>query len=165
MKTQAAAYWIALAVFGLVLHSEYRRGALPALHRVAGRAGSALCRLTTRAERAFAVATVFSQKSTLDHPLLASAYARGLAQAESDLQRQQARDQAEQLRDFARAEAAMVRTQADLERSQIDRIRWCARSQMRLSNTANRRMMVINPAGRAKTSGQVVIVDDDDADF
>ena len=35
MNAQKVAYWVALAVFGLALHSAYQRGEFPSIHRVA----------------------------------------------------------------------------------------------------------------------------------
>jgi hypothetical protein len=58
MDTNKAAYWIALGVLALGLNSEYRHGSFVALHRVSEYAGSALCRMATRAEQTVAVARV-----------------------------------------------------------------------------------------------------------
>lgn len=56
MDTNKAAYWIAVGVLALGLNSEYLKGNFVVLHRVAARADAALCGISARAERTFAVA-------------------------------------------------------------------------------------------------------------
>jgi hypothetical protein len=49
MDTNKAAYWVALGVLALGLNSEYQHGNFAALHQVAERTSSTLCRISTRA--------------------------------------------------------------------------------------------------------------------
>jgi len=154
MNTQKAAYWLALAVFGLALHSEYQHGSFPALHRVAGCAGSTLYRIARHAEQTLAMAVPQTAPSAFrTDDLEANAKARELAEAKAELAREEAQDKAEELReqtrdvaellrDQARARAAMIRAQVQLQRAQIEQIHRCVRSQLRASNVVNRRIVV-----------------------
>jgi len=174
MNTQKAAYWLALAVFGLALHSEYRHGSFPALHRAADRASFTLCQLATHAERAVAVAKLLIVRPALGtNDLLAAADARQLregraemlrdqVQSQIELHRNLAQEQAEMLRDQSRARADMVRTLVDLRRAQFEQARSRMASQILVSNTANRRMIVVRPSGCSKTSSRVAIIGSDD---
>ena len=173
MNTQKAAYWLALAVFGLALHSEYRHGSFPALHRAADRASFTLCQLATHAERAVAVAKLLIVRPLATDGLLAAADARQLregraemlrdqVQSQIELHRNLAQEQAEMLRDQSRARADMVRALVDLRRTQFEQARSRMASQILISNTANRRMIVVRPSGCSKTSSRVAIIGSDD---
>jgi hypothetical protein len=96
MDTNKAAYWIALGVLVLGLNSEYRHGSFVGLHRVAEYAGSALCRMATRAEQTLAVARVLvrSERFPVDG-LVAATGGAETARAQGELLRDQARDEAE----------------------------------------------------------------------
>ena len=76
MDTNKAAYWIALGVLALGLNSEYQHGRFVALHRVAEHAGSALCRIATRAEQTLAVARVVRGRQEFPADNLLSANSR-----------------------------------------------------------------------------------------
>ena len=177
MNTQKAAYWLALAVFGLALHSEYKHGSFPALHRAAGCASATLCRLATHVEQSLALAGSESAPPALrTDDFDASAEARELAEARAELAREEAQDKAEQLReqaqdraealreqaqdraqllrDQARAQAEMIRAQVPMQRAQIEQIHRCVRSQLRESNAVNRRIVVLCPRSRAKVTVQ-----------
>jgi hypothetical protein len=128
MNTTKATYWIALATFALALNSEYRHGKFPGLHRVAGRAGTTLCRITTRAEQTLAMARLLTVRPGLPaQELLASNAAeiaenqaemlREQARDEAEVLREQGRDQAETLRDQVRAQADILRAEAQLQRA------------------------------------------------
>src|SRR5260221_11595842 len=106
MNTNKAAYWIALGVFALTLNSEYRHGSFVPLHRVAEHAGSALCRVTARAEKTLVVST--APKSHQEFPadnLLAADARTEMARAHGGLDR----DKAEFHRDEVPAQAEVIR--------------------------------------------------------
>ncbi len=84
MNTNKAAYWIALGVFALTLNSEYRHGSFVPLHRVAEHAGSALCRITARAEKTLAVATAPRGHQEFPADNLLAADSRGANAARGD---------------------------------------------------------------------------------
>lgn len=151
MNTNKVLYWVVLGVFILGLHSEYRNGRFPAIHRVAGRAESTICRLVTRAEQTVALARVLtaSRPSGVDE-LMASARDREFAQAE--MLRDQTRAHAELLRDQVQAQADMIRAQAELRQSQIEQIRWRTQSQFKFTNAAQRRVTLICPKTGARIS-------------
>jgi hypothetical protein len=146
MDTNKAAYWIALGVFALALNSEYRHGSFVPLHRVAEHAGSALCRMATRAEQTVAVARVFvsRERFTVDD-LLAASDGAEMARAQVELLRDQARDEAELLRDGVLAQADVIRVQAETQRAGVEQIRLRMRSRVRLARTVDRRVMVVCP--------------------
>jgi hypothetical protein len=151
MNTNKLMYWIVLGVFALGLHSEYRNGRLPAIHRVAEHAESALCRIVARAEQTVALARVLTNPQPLAaDDLFASARGREMAQAE--LLRDQARAHAQLLGDQVRAQADLIRAQAELQRSQIEQIHWRTHSQFRLTNAANRPVTLICPKTGARIS-------------
>lgn len=145
MNTNKTAYWIALGVLALGLNSEYRQGNFVALHRVAERAGSVLCRATTRAEQTWAVARLLtSRQELLADSRLASVDTREMARNEAELVREQAREQAELIRDRVRdemlARADVIRAQAEVRRAEMEQIGVRARSHYRLTRTVNRRV-------------------------
>ena len=150
MDTNKASYWIALGVLALGLNSEYQHGSFVALHRVAEHAGSALCRMATRAEQTVAVARVFTSRErfTVDDLLAASDRAE-MARAQVELLRDQARDEAELLRDRLReevqAQADVIRAQAETQRAEVEQIRLRMRSQFRLARMVDRRVVVVCP--------------------
>jgi len=150
MDTNKAAYWIALAVFALALNSEYQHGRFVPLHRVSEHAGSALCRMATRAEQTLAVARVpvRSEQFPVDGLVTAIGGAE-VARAQGELVRDQARDEAELLRDRLReqvqAQADVIRAQAETQRAEVEHIRLRIRSQFRLARTVDRRVVVVCP--------------------
>ena len=165
MNTNKAAYWIALGVLALGLNSEYQHGRFVALHRVAGRAGSVLCQISTRAEQALAVARILtSREVSLPDNLLASAEGAEMARAQAEMLREQAQDEAElfrdtvrdTVRDEVRAHADVLRARAAIQRTEIEQIRWRARSQFRLARTADRRVTLVCP----KTGARIAVNDD-----
>jgi len=133
MNANKAAYWIAVAALALGLNSEYREGNFVGLHRVADRAGSVLCRLTTRAEQTLAVAQLkllTTPEEDLPNTLRASADAYEMAQASAEIVREQSqsREEAElfrdevrdRMRDEIRAQADVIRAQAKIRRAEIE---------------------------------------------
>jgi hypothetical protein len=158
MDTNKAAYWIALGVLALALNSEYQHGSFVALHRVAENAGSALCRMATRAEQTLAVARVLvrSERFPVDGPVAATDGGE-VARAQEELLRDQAREEAELLRDGLReevqAQADAIRAQAEVRRTEIEQIRLRVRSQFRLARTVDRRVLVVCP----KTSVRIAV--------
>jgi hypothetical protein len=175
MNTNKTAYWIALGVLALGLNSEYRQGNFVALHRVAERAGSVLCRAATRAEQTLAVARLLtSRQELLADSRLASADTREMAWNEAELVRERAREQAELVRDRVRdemlARADVIRAQAEVRRAEMKQIGVRARSQYRLTRTVNRRVsaecqgtetrMVIQDAAEPADASTDVEVDD-----
>ena len=154
MNTNKIMYWLAVGVFVLGLHSEYRNGRFPAIHRVAEHAGSALCRMATRAEQTIALARVLtSDQASATDDLLVSARDRELAQVETV--RDQALAHAELLREQARAQADLIRAQAELQRSQVEQIRWRTQSRFKFTNAAQRRVMLVCPKTGARISVSV----------
>jgi hypothetical protein len=170
MNTQKAAYWLALAVFGLVLHSEYGHGSFPAVHRVADRASFTLCRLATHAERAVALARLIAIRPQLEaSQLLAAADATELTdsqaellreqvQNEIELRRVQVRDNAELLRGQTYARVDMIRALVDVRRAQLDQARSRMRAQIFTRNSANRRLVAVRPVDCSKTRTQVAVI-------
>jgi hypothetical protein len=158
MDTNKAAYWIALGVLALGLNSEYRHGNFVAAHRVAERAGSVLCGISTRAQQSLAVALGMTNREKFRaDDLLAANEERQMARAEAEIAREQARARAEmvseRVRDEIRAQADAIREQAEMERRQIEQIRWRTASQIGLARTANRRMTVVCP----KTGSRITL--------
>jgi hypothetical protein len=167
MNTNNAVYWIALGVLALGLNSEYQHGKFAALHRVAERADSVLCQITTHAEQTLAVATgLTSRGDRAVDDLLASTAGAEMARDQAELVREQARDQAEllvrnmvrdrvreQVRDKISAQAEIIRAQAEMRRAEIEQIRFRTSSQFRLAGTANRRITVVCP----KTGARIVV--------
>ena len=99
-NTDKAVYWIALGVVALALNNEYSQGSFARLHQVAARADSALCRVSMRAERTLAWATAFAGRDRLPvDNLLASTDAAESVRAQSEMLREDAREEAELLRD------------------------------------------------------------------
>jgi hypothetical protein len=146
METNKAAYWIALGVLALGLNSEYQHGRFVAVHRVAEHAGSALCRMATRAEETLAVAKVLVSRERFPVDGLVAATGGGeMARAQSELLRDQARDEAELLRDGVQAQADVIRAQAEAQRAEVERIRVRMRSQFRLARAVDRRVVVVCP--------------------
>jgi len=165
MNTQKAAYWLALAVFGLALHSEYQHGSFPALHRAAGCAGSTLYRIATHVEQTLAMVspqTAPPASRADDFDVSAEArevaeanaeWAREEAQDKAEELREQAQDRAELLRDQAGARVEMIRAQVEMQHAQTEQIHRCLRSQLRASHAVDRRIVVLCP----RTRGKVVV--------
>ncbi len=158
MDTNKAVYWIALGVLALGLNSEYQHGSFVAVHRVAEHAGSALCRMATRAEETLAVARVLTSRDRFPADGLSAATdGAEMARAQEELLRDQARDEAELLRDRLRDEvqsqADVIRAQAEVQRAEIEQIRVRMRSQVRLARTVDRRVTVVCP----KTGGRIAV--------
>jgi hypothetical protein len=151
MNTNKLMYWLVLGVFALGLHSEYRNGRFPAIHRVAEHAESRLCRIVAHAEQTVALARVLTSPQPLaTDDLFASSRDREMAQAES--LRDQVQSHSQLLREQVRAQADLIRAQAELQQSQIEQIRWHTQSQFRLTNAANRRVTLICPKMGARIS-------------
>jgi hypothetical protein len=150
MDTNKAAYWIAVGVLARGLNSAYRHGGFVAVHRVAERAGSVLCGISTRAEQSLAVALGMTNRENLRAgDLLDANEGTEMARAEAEIVREQARARAElvreRVRDEIRAQADAVREQTEMERAQIEQIRWRTSSQIGRVRTANRRVTVVCP--------------------
>ena len=151
MNTNKVLYWGVLGVFALGLRSEYQSGRLPAMQGLADRAESTVCRLVSRAEQTVALARVLTTPQPFAAgDLLASTRDREWAQAERV--RDQARAHAELLRERVQAQSELIRAQAELQRSQIEQIRWRTQSQLRFTNAARRRVMLICPKTGARIS-------------
>ncbi|SRR6266404_3068660 len=145
MDTNKAAYWIALGVFALALNSEYRHGSFVPLHRVVEHTGSALCRITARAERTLAVASLRARNdgSWMDDVPAAPGGAE-MARVQGELLRDQTWE-AEVLRDGLHARADAIRAQAEVQRAEIEQVRMRVRSQFRIARTVDRRVTVFCP--------------------
>jgi hypothetical protein len=161
MNTNQAAYWIALGVLALGLNNEYQHGKFVTLHKVAERADSALCRISARAEQTLAVARILtSREGGLADTPLASSDDVEMARAQSEMLREQARDGAallrdgvrDHVRDEIRAQTGVIRARTEVQRSLIEQIRWRARSQFRLANMGDRRVVVVCPKTGVKVA-------------
>jgi len=157
MDTNKAAYWIALGVLALGLNSEYQHGSFVALHRVAERGDSLLCRMSTRAEQTVAVAVGMTREDIPVNDLLAAKEGTEMARAEAEMAREQARARAEmvreRVRDEVRAQADVIRERVEMEREQIEQMRWHRASQVRLARTVNHRMTLVCP----KTGARITV--------
>ncbi len=162
MNTPKAAYWFALALFAVACHSEYQRGAFPALHRAANSAGATVCRLTTKAERTVAMARlIIGRPAPSTDELLADLDARQLEDARrlaadgAETAREEAQDRAEmlrgQVREQVRARAEVVRTQTEMRRAQIRKMRVLSQSRVRISNAVGLPVISVTP-GRCPQS-------------
>jgi hypothetical protein len=154
-----AIYWIALGAFALGLHSEYQRGNLPPLQRVADRAEATLCRLASRAEQTLAMARVLSRSPQPEIRVKEDWMAgqqvetdRVMAKQQARLNREFALRQAELNRAMALRQADLARTQARLDRMQIvlERARLIRehaleRAHFDLANAPRRRTSVLCP--------------------
>ncbi len=152
MNSNTVAYWIALGVLALGLHSEYRQGNFETLHRVADRADSVLCRLSTRAERTLVAARALTgrREFTADD-LLASTDADEMSRVE--VARENVQGQ-------IRAQADMIRAQVEMQRAQVRQIQSATRSQVRMARVVSHRVLIC-----PKTGVRVVVntsVDSDD---
>jgi hypothetical protein len=164
MDTNKAAYWIALGVLALGLNSEYQQGHFPVLHRVADRAGSVLCRISTRAEQTLAMATGPTSRERFQvDSLLASADRGEMAREQAEALREQARDAAEQVReavreqvrDQIRAQADVIRAQAEMRRAELEQFRSRTQSEVRFARTVSRRVMVTCPKSGERVAVRV----------
>jgi hypothetical protein len=179
MNTQKIAYWFALALFTVAVHSEYHRGAFPALHRAANSAGSTVCRLTTKAERTIAMARMIVGRPTRSTDgLLAGLDARQLmdakqlAEDKAEMAREEAQERAETLRDRVqdqvreqvrdrirdqiRVQAEIVRAQAELQRAQVRQI-VLTESRLHISNAVGRSMISVTPSRCAQPAIHVAV--------
>lgn len=152
MNIEKAAYWIALAVFGLALHSAYQRGEFPSLHRAAARASSELCQVATRAERTFAAARLSVNGSDQFAPtdeFMArnrSKIDRLLAVRRAQLNRAMALRQA----DLDRVQQQMEYVRVAMDRTQIEKLQGLDRMRVKLNDTSNQHMVVVCPATGAR---------------
>jgi hypothetical protein len=159
MNANKAAYWIAVGALALGLNSEYRQGNFAPLHRVADRAGSVLCRVTTRAEQTLAMAKLrTSAEASLSDALVASADAAEMAQARAEMLREQNRSREDaarlrdetrdglrdRVRDEVRAQADVIRAQVEMRRAEIE-IQLRTRSPFTLASAGNRDLMAFCP--------------------
>ena len=152
MDTNKAAYWVALGVLALGLNSEYQHGNFVALHQVAERAGSTVCRISTRAEQTLMALGITGREALPADDLVAASDRVEMARDEAESTREQARARAEmvreRVRDEIRAQADVLRAEADVRRAQIEQIRWRAMSQVRLTRADNHRVKVFCPKTR-----------------
>jgi hypothetical protein len=142
MNTNKAAYWIAVGALALGLNSEYRRGNFVPLHRIADRAGSAMCRITSRAEKTLAIAKFLAGPEVgLPETLVASAGEVDTARSRVHMLRQHSREEAavlreemrDQVRDEIRARAEVNRARAEMQRAEME-IQLRTRSQVSFAN-------------------------------
>lgn len=155
MNTNKAAYWIILGVLALGLNSEYRHGNFVPLHRIAERAHSAFCWVSTRAQRTLEAAAILTNRGRFaTHDLLASNEGKEMARAQTEALREQALDEAELLRERVQDRVKenvrdnvrdAMRAHAKIQRAEIEKIQLRARSDFKLVRTADRRMLVICP--------------------
>ena len=151
MNTNTAAYWIALGVLALGLNSEYQHGHFATLHQAAGRAGSVICQISSRAEQTLAVATGLVVRRAAPEDVLATLQEPELARAQAEMIREEARAQAEsvreQVRNEMRAQRDVLRAQADLRRAQMDQLRARTLSDMHLARVVKGRVVVCPKTG------------------
>jgi F0F1-type ATP synthase membrane subunit b/b' len=181
MNAQRTAYWLALVIAGLAFHSEYQRGAFPALHRAADSAAVTLCRTVSDAERTVAMAKLVITKPELrSSDLLAAsqlADARRMAAEQAEMARAEARMQTEMIRERVqeqmRAQAEMMREQIQMEQTQLAGLSTPTQgrgyARIGLSDAMNHRMVVVLPGKRLHSEVRVSVPDltdlpDDDGD-
>ena len=164
MNTNKLAYFMALGVLALGLTSEYQKGSFPAIHRAVGTAGNSLCRLATRAQRTLATARLLIGREPQEFRVDDDFIARQQAQVEQVIPEHQAdidRALADHRADLDRAMALrqahldclqqrLDRMHAVLDRAQLQRVRVLERTRFKLSDAANRRMIVVCPKTGAK---------------
>lgn len=164
MNTDKMMYWVALGVLAVGLHSEYRNGRFPALHRVANQTGSTLCRIVTRAEQTVATARIVTgqvpQESRVDDEFVARQQdqaERVIAEHQADLDRvlaehQGALDHAMALRqaNLDCLHQKLDRMRVALDRAQLQRTRTLERMRFKLTNAANHRTIVVCPRTGAR---------------
>jgi len=148
MNTNKLTYWLALGVFALGLRSEYESGRFPAFHRVADHAGSALCRIASRAEQTVALVRVTSNRSATDW--LASV--RDGESGQVGVLRDEALAHAELIPDQVLVRADLIRAQSKLQRSQIEPIQWHIQPQFELTNGLDRQITLVCPKTGARIS-------------
>jgi hypothetical protein len=163
-----ALYWIALGTFALALNSEYQNGNLPLAHQVADRAGSVLCQIASSAEQSLTLARVLTVRPgtevSIDDQFIARQQAeveRVMAEHQADLDRAMALRQV----DLDRVQQRLDRMHMVLDRVQIEKLRKLDRVRFRVSDAANRRMIVVCPETGARISVQpnVDLMDMDEA--
>jgi hypothetical protein len=158
MDTNKIAYWVALGVLALGLSREYRHGNFVALHQAVERADLALCGISARAERRLAGAIGMAGRSDVVAEARSASAARFAdARLQSDLLREQVRDQAEIMGDEIRAQAEVIRAQAEMRRAEMERVRSLTRSQFQFVDAGDRGMMGFCPKTRARTGARVVV--------
>lgn len=148
MNTNKLAYFIALGVLAFGLTSEYQKGNFPAIHRVVGVAENSLCRLATRAEQSLAVARILTGRQHQEFRVDDEFIARQQAQVERVMADHQADiDRAMDLRqaDLDRVQQKLDRMHFVLDRAQLQKVRVLEGTRFKLSNAANRRMIVVCP--------------------
>lgn len=153
MNTNQAAYWIAVGALALGLNSEYRHGNLVALHRVADRAGSAICRMTARAEKTLAIAKFLASPEVgLPQTLVASAGEVDMARSRAHMLREQSREETaalrekmrDQMRDEIRERTEVTRARAEMQRAEMEiQLRTC--SLVSFANISDRAATVFCP--------------------
>jgi RNA polymerase-binding transcription factor DksA len=163
MNTNKAAYWIILGVLALELNSEYGRGNFVPLQRVAERAHSAFCWVSTRAQRTLEAAAILTNRGRFaTNDLLASNEGKEMARAQTEALREQVLDEAELLRERVHDRVKenvsddvrdAMRAHAKIQRAEIERIQLRARSDFKLVRTADRRILGICP----KTGTQIFV--------
>jgi len=167
MNTQKAAYWFTLAALGLALHSAYRRGEFPILHRLVNRAGSELCRAATHAERTFAMARLFT--TGIDRRFKADEFAarsqanldRTMALREAGLNRVMALRQA----DLERMREQMERVRIVMDRAQLQRLRGLERMRVQVGDASGRDMVLVCPETGARIALGAEALPDLDVDI
>jgi len=156
MHTTKAVYWIAIGIFALGMSSEYQKGNLPTIHRAAARAEGVICRVVSRAEQTLAEAQLLTNRRGRDlasnDRFMAFHQAqidRAMALRQAHLDRVRALRQA----DLDSAQARLDRLRAELDHAQAQRVQILERVRVKLSDAANRRVMVICP----KTGARVAV--------
>ena len=160
MNSNKAAYWIAAGVLALGLNSEYRQGNFAALHRIADRAGSAICGITTRARKTLEVAKFLtSPEEGLPGTLVASADEVDMARSHSEMLRERSRSREEatlfrdgvrdRVRDQIRAQADVIRARAEIQRAEIE-IQLRTHSPFTFANMSTRELTVLCPKTRTR---------------
>lgn len=153
MNTNKAAYWIAVGALALGLNSEYRHGNFMPLHRIADRAGSAMCRITARAEKTLAIAKFLAGPEVgLPETLVASTGEGDTARSRVHMLGQQSREEEavlreemrDQVRDGIRARADVNRARAEMQRAEME-IQLRTRSLLSFVNMSDRDVTVFCP--------------------
>lgn len=159
MNTIKATYWVALAVFALALNSEYQHGKFPLLHRAAGRAGSELCRIATRAEQTLAMARVLTGREQQEFRVQNfSMDEEFVARQEAEADRAEHQADIERVMDLRRADLDCVQQKLDrmhtaLDRARLQKVRVLERTHLSMRDAANRRQIVVCP----KTGARIAV--------
>src|SRR5437763_9637461 len=148
--TSKGLYWIALGVFAVGMHSEYRNGGFTVAHQVAGRAEAVLCRTATRVEQTLVMAGIVKGHQSNEWP-----NEEFVAQQQEQIDRVMAQHQAEIERamafrqaDLDRVQQRLARVQVVMNRVQVEKLRNLDRMRFKFADAGRREVFVCPQSGR-----------------